>query len=187
MDDADLRATHRLLVSVPDLGDPNFEQSVVFVVEHNDDGALGLVVNQPADSEVLEHLPDLGIPVIEPAVFFAGGPVAPGAVLSLGRRSAVGELRHAVALTGPVVLVDIERLVDGEVEGVDGLRLFTGYSGWSPGQLDAEIAAGVWFVVDAGPDDVLCAEPGELWRRVLRRQGGRLGAVALYPEDPNLN
>ncbi len=180
-------STHRLLVSVPELGDPNFEQSVVFIVEHNDDGALGLVLNQPDGTDVLDHLPSVDIPLVEPAVCFRGGPVSPGSVLALGRRSVTGELRHAVALTGPVVLVDIEQLFEGHVGGVDGLRIFAGYSGWSPGQLDAELDAGVWFVVDAGPDDVLCSDPAGLWRNVLRRQGGRLGAVARYPEDPNVN
>jgi len=180
-------ATHKLLVSVPDLGDPNFDQAVIYVVDHGPDGALGLVVNQPGPTAIETHLPHLGIPVLEPQVFFNGGPVAPGAVLSLGRRTAGAELTGAVVMSGPVVLVDIEYLVDGNVEGVDGLRLYAGYSGWSPGQLDAEIDAGVWYVIDAGPDDVLCARPEDLWRSVLRRQGGTIGAVGLYPADPTQN
>jgi putative transcriptional regulator len=88
---------------------------------------------------------------------------------------------------GPVVVVDVERLVEADVDGVDGLRLFSGYSGWGPGQLDGELAAGVWQVVDAGPDDVLCADPGTLWRSILRRQGGRSASLGLFPDDPSVN
>ena len=183
----DTSAAGRLLVSVPDLGDDNFDRTVVFVVDHDDGGALGLVLNRPGEARVLDHLPDLGIPVIEPAVFFAGGPVAPGAVLVLGRRAPEDGLRNAVSVSGPVVVVDVERLVEADVDGVDGLRLFSGYSGWGPGQLDGELEAGVWHVADASPDDVLCARPEDLWRSVLRRQGGRTGTLGLFPDDPNLN
>ena len=180
-------AAGRLLVSVPDLGDENFDRTVVFVVDHDDGGALGLVLNRPGATRVVDHLPDLGIPVIEPAVFFSGGPVSPGAVLVLGRRAADGPLRNAVGVRGPVVVVDVERLVEADVDGVDGLRLFSGYSGWGPGQLDGELAAGVWRLADAGPDDVLCAEPEGLWRSVLRRQGGRSASLGLFPDDPRVN
>jgi putative transcriptional regulator len=178
---------HRLLVSLPDLGDRNFDQTVVYMIEHDDEGALGLVLNRPSETTVAEHVCAAEVSVVEPSVFFVGGPVGVGGMLALGRRQADVELRNARALAGPLVLVDIERLMEDDVDGVDGVRFFTGYSGWGPGQLDAELADGVWNVMDAGPDDVLCAEPEDLWRLVLRRQGGRLASIGLYPEDPNLN
>lgn len=89
---------HRLLVSVPDLGDANFDQTVVYVIEHDGDGALGVVLNRPSDTEVVEHLPELCAPVLSPAVFFVGGPVAVGGVLALGRR----RLGSGSDPTGPV-------------------------------------------------------------------------------------
>ncbi|HMV74606.1 MAG TPA: YqgE/AlgH family protein, partial [Microthrixaceae bacterium] len=89
---------HRLLVSVPDLGDANFDQTVVYVIEHDGDGALGVVLNRPSDTEVVEHLPELRAPVLSPAVFFVGGPVAVGGVLALGRR----RLGSGSDPTGPV-------------------------------------------------------------------------------------
>lgn len=178
---------HRLLLSVPDMGDENFDRTVVYVVEHDDDGALGVVLNRPSETDVAEHLPHLAVPVLSPEVFFVGGPVSVGGLLALGRRSVDAEPIHASMLSGPLAIVDPEALIRGAVEGLDAVRLFTGYSGWAAGQLDAEIAAGAWHVADAMVDDVLCAEPEELWRSVMRRQGGRLAAQGLYPQDPSVN
>jgi putative transcriptional regulator len=67
------------------------------------------------------------------------------------------------------------------------LRVFAGYAGWGAGQLESELSAGAWWVVDAAADDVFSDEPEMLWQRVLRRQGGRLALVAAYPADPMLN
>lgn len=177
----------RLLVSVPSLGDENFDQTVVYMVEHNSEGALGLVLNRPSETDVADHLPDLDTPVLDPPVFFVGGPVAIGGLLALGRRRLGAEPSNVAPLPGPLALVDPEALVEGEVDGLDALRLYTGYSGWGPGQLEAELAAGAWHVVEAMPDDVLCAVPDQLWRSVMRRQGGRLASQSLYPDDPSVN
>ena len=178
----------QLLVSVPDLGDDNFDQTVVLMIEHDADGALGLVLNRPTSTPVQEHLPALEPLVISPPMFFLGGPVSVGGLLALGRRRlGAGELEHVVAIDGPLVIVDPEALVNGEVDGLDAVRLYTGYSGWSAGQLDAEIASGAWHVVAAMPDDVLCADPEALWRSVMRRQGGRLASQSLYPDDLSVN
>ena len=183
----DASTRFQLLVSVPDTGDDNFDRTVVYIVEHNDEGALGIVLNRPSETPVAEHLPDLDGPVISPPVFFVGGPVAMGGLLALGRRRLDAETANVAPLAGPLALVDAEALVNGAVEGVDALRLYTGYSGWGPGQLDAEVTAGAWHVVEAMPDDVLCAEPDDLWRSVMRRQGGRLASQGLYPDDPSVN
>jgi len=176
-----------LLISAPDLGDGNFDQTVVLVVEHDSDGALGLVLNRPSGTEVSEHLPDLMPLTVSPPVFFVGGPVSIGGMLALGRRSLDAEPRNVAPIDGPLVMVDPEALVNGEVEGIDAVRLYTGYSGWSAGQLDAELASGAWHVVRALPDDVLCVEPESLWRCVMKRQGGRLASQALYPDDLSAN
>jgi putative transcriptional regulator len=178
---------YQLLLSVPDLGDANFDQTVVYMVEHDDAGAFGVVLNRPTETAIAEHLPDLTIPVVTPSVFFIGGPVSIGGLLALGRRQLGTEAAHVAELPGPLALVDPEALVEGAVEGIDAIRLFTGYSGWSAGQLDAEIAAGAWHVVEAMPDDVLCADPDGLWRTVMRRQGGKVASQGLFPEDPSVN
>ena len=180
-------ARFQLLVSAPDLGDDNFDQTVVLVMEHDTDGALGLVLNRPSGTEVSEHLPDLMPLTVSPPVFFVGGPVSIGGLLALGLRSLDAETRNVAPIDGPLVMVDPEALVNGEVEGIDAVRLYTGYSGWSAGQLDAELASGAWHIVRAMPDDVLCIEPEGLWRAVMRRQGGRLASQSLYPEDLSSN
>ncbi len=177
----------KLLVSVPDLGDDNFDRAVILVVEHNDEGAIGLVLNHPSETEVAEHLPDLVDSVVSPAVFFVGGPVSIGGLLALGRRGLDADLVNAVGVEGPIVMVDPEALVNGNVEGVELIRLYTGYSGWGEGQLDAELASGVWHVIGAMPDDVLCSNPADLWRLVMKRQGGRLASQSLYPQNPHAN
>ena len=127
----------KLLVSAPDLGDDNFNQAVIFVVEHDQDGAVGLVLNRPSGTDVAEHLPDLAGAAVSPSVFFVGGPVSVGGLLALGRRRLGSDLVNAVRIDGPLVMVDPEALVNDEVEGVEAVRLFTGYSAWAPGQLDA--------------------------------------------------
>ncbi|HTO01843.1 MAG TPA: YqgE/AlgH family protein [Microthrixaceae bacterium] len=177
----------KLLVSAPDLGDDNFDQAVIFVVEHDQDGAVGLVLNRPSSTDVSEHLPDLADGAVSPAVFFVGGPVSVGGLLALGRRQLNSNLVNAVSIDGPLVRVDPEALVNDQVEGVEAVRLYTGYSGWAPGQLDAELASGVWYVLSAMPDDVLCSSPDALWRSVMKRQGGRLASQSLFPDNPHAN
>ena len=83
--------------------------------------------------------------------------------------------------------LDIERDPDDIGQRVEEMRLFVGYAGWGAGQLEGEIASGAWFVVEARPGDALSTEPDELWRTVLRRQGGRLAVVSAFPADPSLN
>lgn len=184
---AERTTRYQLLLSVPDLGDANFDQSVVYVIEHDDEGAFGVVLNRPSITPVDEHLADLEVMVLDPPVFFVGGPVAVGGLLALGRRTLGAEMRNVAALPGALALVDPEALVEGGVQGVDAIRIFTGYSGWSAGQLDAEIAAGAWHVVEATTDDVLCPQPEVLWRQVMRRQGGRIAAQSLFPDDLSAN
>lgn len=177
----------RLLVSVPDMGDDNFDRTVVLVVEHDESGALGVVLNRPSDTLVSEHLPFLAEGIASPPVFFVGGPVSIGGLLALGRVGADAPADHVTPIEGPLVAVDPAALVEERVEGIDLLRLYTGYSGWAPRQLDAELAAGAWHVAGALPDDVLCSDPENLWRSVMRRQGGRLLSQSLYPDDVSSN
>jgi putative transcriptional regulator len=164
-----------LLVARPAMGDPNFDQTIIFMLEHTEDGALGVVVNRPTETEVLEHLPALLDHVSAPTVFFVGGPVSTEHVVGVGR------------LGGTIETVDLQGLIDGEVDPPDGLRLFAGYSGWSAGQLEGELAGDAWFVAEAFDGDVFGPHPDRLWRDVLRRQGGAVGRLALFPDSPMFN
>lgn len=157
------------------MSDPNFTRGVVLVLEHDRQGAVGLVLNRPSDSPVYRWLPDWAPWACEPPVVFVGGPCEPeiGVCLMLspeGRNPIRG-----------LDVVDLSEPPRGPV------RIFSGYSGWGPGQLEEEVEEQAWMVVDADPADVSTATPERLWWEVLRRQPGPLRSLATYPDDPRLN
>jgi putative transcriptional regulator len=178
----------RLLVAVPTMQDPNFERTVVFMVEHGAEGAVGLVLNRPTDAAVDEALPHWASLSAPPSVAFIGGPVQPHeAVFGLARVARVEDSDAWQPLVGRVGTVDLGRDPAAVRVDVEAVRVFAGYAGWGAGQLEAEVAQHGWYVVDALPDDLLTTEPSTLWRRVLRRQGGDLAVAANYPLDPAAN
>lgn len=182
------RLKGRLLVATPTVGDPNFEGTVVLVLEHSGEGAMGVVLNRPSDIDVAEHLPGWVEVVVSPPVVFLGGPVSPNAALCLARVEA--ELDQAEgwsALVGRVGTVDLNLDPRQAAPGMAEVRIFAGYAGWGSRQLEAEIADGGWFVVDADPSDALSPLPDDLWREVLRRQSGTVALFAEYPPDPSMN
>ncbi len=178
----------RLLVATPPLDDPNFDRSVVFVLEHDDAGALGVVLNRVSDEPVPDALDRWQDRLTEPSMIFEGGPVETQALIGLGRRQPGdrSDEDHELALTPTISSVDLsaDPLL---IVGLISVRVFQGYSGWGSGQLDAEIAAGGWMVLDASDDDVFTTSPGDLWRTVLGRQPGRLSWIAAAPDDLSLN
>ena len=178
----------RLLVATPGLADPNFSRTVVLMIEHNEDGALGVVLNRPGGLDVEEPLPEWAALASPPAAVFVGGPVAAGTVIAiaLGDEGAA-EPDGWVGLFGGLGAVDVGREPGEVVPRVQSVRVFSGYAGWAPGQLDGEVAAGGWFVVDSVPSDVFTPSPEELWAEVLRRQPGRLRMFAGCPADPTTN
>jgi putative transcriptional regulator len=178
----------KLLIAEPMLGDPNFERSVVLMIEHVEDGALGVVLNRPTQLEVSAVLDEWSGLAAEPPVLYLGGPVEQHGVIALGRRSPSGEPPTGwVQVVGDVGTLDLHRS-PGEVAGeLVGIRFFVGYSGWGPGQLEAELDQDAWMVVDAVVDDVFAPDPQTMWRSVLRRQGGKLSMLANFPPHPSMN
>jgi len=177
----------RLLVATPSLGDPNFARTVVLILEHGDEGAIGVVLNRPTGTDVSDPLPGWQRLAAEPPVVFAGGPVSPDAAICLAR-SWPDEFTDAYEpLLGALGTIDLSVDPDDVSAAVQALRIFAGYAGWAGGQLEAEIAEGAWFVVDARAEDVLSAEPLDLWADVLRRQRGDLKFYANFPSDPASN
>lgn len=173
-----------LLISSGGLFDPNFRHTVVLIGEHNADGALGVVLNRPLSVTVEEALPPLGDLVPPGEAVFQGGPVQPeGAVL-------------VAEMTDPE-LVDV--LAFGSVGFLVGnvsadlnpsilkARVFAGYSGWGPGQLEGEMAEDTWIVDPARVEDVFTEEPELLWSRVLRRKGPEYHQMSRIPYDPSMN
>ncbi len=176
----------RLLVATPPLADPNFDRTVVYMLEHTDDGAVGVVLNRPSEDTLPEGIARWEDLLSPPAVLFEGGPVELDALIALGRVDQPDD-----EVWSPVVgdLGSIDLALDpGLVAvGVHQLRVFRGYSGWGPQQLDGELAEGAWMVLPAEHGDVFADAPGDLWRVVIRRQGGRVAWVANAPDDLSLN
>jgi putative transcriptional regulator len=167
----------RLLLAGPGLIDPNFFRTVVLMLEHSDEGALGVVLNRPTDLPVRDALPPWADTVSDPPVVFVGGPVAPGTAIALGRSTDVEPV------VGAFGMVDLEE----EPATWRDVRLFSGYAGWGPGQLEAEVDEDAWIVLDPRPEDVATGEADDLWSRVLARQRGPLSLLARYPDEPAFN
>jgi putative transcriptional regulator len=185
----------RLLVANPLLPDPNFDRTVVLLLAYNDEGALGLVLNRPSDTDVGTPLPQWQQLAAEPSVVFVGGPVQHQAVICLARSAGqpgpestgAGEGNGWRSVAGDVGTLDLDS-DPGQLEAeITEVRVFAGYSGWAAGQLEGEIAAGAWWVVDGEPEDPFSEDPDSLWKRVLRRQRGPLALVSAFPDDPTNN
>jgi putative transcriptional regulator len=187
MDADDSRDSLRglLLVASPALQDPNFRRAVVLVAEHGEGGAMGLVLNRPAEALAAEAVPPLAGLVDPDSHVFAGGPVEPQAVIVLAEFEDPDD-------AAAIVFADIGFVSgDSDPEMISSstgrTRLFAGYAGWGTGQLESELAEDAWIVAEPLADDVFSSEPHGLWSEVLRRQGGRFALVATMPPDPSLN
>lgn len=178
----------RLLVATPQLGDPNFERTVVLLLEHGEVGAVGVVLNRPMHvgvGEILAPWEPLAL-ATPPGVLFGGGPVSLDSVIGIARPPA-GVVPEWRPVCGDVGVLDLALAPDDQPTSVARVRLFCGYAGWGAEQLEGEIDDDAWFVVDATPDDVFSEEPDQLWHDVLKRQGGDMAMLATYPPTPSVN
>jgi putative transcriptional regulator len=177
-----------LLVATPQLLDPNFADSVVLLLDVDENGALGVVLNRPTGVPVAEVLADWRDVVAEPEVLFRGGPVSTEGALAVAQLRRGDDVpvgfREVVDGLGVVDLDTPVELVDGTLTG---MRIFAGYAGWGADQLQDEIKEGSWYVVPGQPLDVFRVDPADLWRDVLRRQPGELAWHSTRPVDPDLN
>ncbi|WAL95791.1 YqgE/AlgH family protein [Streptomyces sp. Je 1-369] len=193
--------TGRLLVATPALADPNFDRAVVLLLDHDEKGSLGVVLNRPTPVDVTDILEGWGRLAGAPGVVFQGGPVSLDSALGVavipgeegtppGARKRGPAPRDPVGFRrvhGAIGLVDLEAPPELLAPALGSLRIFAGYSGWGPGQLENELADGAWYVVESEPGDVSSPDPERLWRAVLRRQRSELAMVATYPDDASLN
>jgi putative transcriptional regulator len=171
----------QLLISSPLLHDPNFRRTVVLMTHHDEDGAMGLVLSRPSELRVVEAVPELAELPGAGALVYVGGPVQPEAVVVL--------LEHEEEPERPIVGNVAFMPAEADVDELDAVRarVFAGYSGWGPGQLEGELEESSWIVVPAEPDDAFAEDPDELWRTVLHRKGGKFALIATMPFDPKLN
>ena len=216
--------TGRLLVATPALADPNFDRAVVLLLDHDEEGSLGVVLNRPTPVGVADILAPWAALAGEPGVVFQGGPVSldsalgvavvPGgpsgedSIPSVDGSTRAGDGGAETAgvpaadradvrsgdeplgwrrVYGAIGLVDLEAPPELLSAVLGSLRIFAGYAGWGPGQLEDELVEGAWYVVESEPGDVSSPDPEQLWRAVLRRQRNELAMVATYPDDPSLN
>jgi len=178
-------AAGRLLVATPLLGDPHFARTVVYLLEHDGGGTVGVVLNRPSHTPVGQVLPDWHDAVSGPAVVFGGGPVQPDGALCLGELDpGASGIREVV---DGVSTVDLDGDVTVIAPIARRLRVFAGHAGWAPGQLVDELAEGAWWVVPGTPDDLFSEHPGTMWRTVLRRQPAPLNLLSTYPPDVTQN
>jgi putative transcriptional regulator len=173
-----------LLISGASLVDPNFRRTVVLIGHHDEEGAVGVVLNRETEVPVEDAVPTLA-PLVPPGeCLFIGGPVQPQAAVVLA------DLEHPerveVVAFGSIGFLPEE--VDPEALGpLRRARVFAGYSGWGAGQLEAELQEGAWIVEPALPADVFAEDAEALWSDVLRRKGPSYALMASMPFDPSLN
>ena len=168
----------KLLIATPLLLDPNFYRTVILMLQDDDDGTVGVVLNRPTLEPVETHLPEWADRTTPPHKIHYGGPVEPE--VAIGLSTAEGLPAGVPGLS----LVDLS----SSPESTTGpsVRIYSGYAGWGQGQLDDELATGSWYVVQASPDDPF-DDPDGQWRRVLRRQPNYLSLVSTFPDDVRLN
>jgi putative transcriptional regulator len=240
-------------VAAPGLVDPNFLRVVIYLLDHDEGGSVGVVLNRPTDTAVEEVVPRWGLVVAQPQMVFRGGPVSVNGAICVARvadgeaerakdqlgigfglagdpdtDSLIRETLEAAAaaamgregpgvseggggtgdddhadlgadeqlvlarppfqfIVGSVGTVDLHHAPEDVPVRLASARIFAGYAGWGPGQLDDEIEAGAWFVVESEEQDIFDHDPEQLWPRVLRRQPGWLRVLARFPLDPAVN
>lgn len=176
-----------LLIASRSLLDPNFVRTVVLILQHNEQGALGLVLNRPADKTVKQLWRELGgseCRVDEPVRL--GGPV-PGPLMAVHANQFFAELEVMPGVFFAARKDHLDELVRHEG---DPLRIFVGHSGWGPGQLERELAEGAWHTLPATSEYVF-QDTSELWEAAVRSVGRSTLRSVLgiqdIPEDPTVN
>jgi putative transcriptional regulator len=177
----------QLLIASPKIVDPNFRRVVVYMAEHTDEGAMGLVLNRPAETTISDAVPDLEwLTADHDAGVWVGGPVSPSSVIVIAEFADPSSAALIVEGDLGFVPAEIEDR-DTFAAGVRRARIFAGHSGWGPGQLEAELEEDSWIVEPARRGDVFTADPDMLWSQVLRRKGSEYVLLATMPMDPSLN
>lgn len=176
----------KLLVATSVIEDEPFFRSVIYLLDSDENGALGIMLNCPLASDVYVVFPEWGNSVDEPGQLFLGGPVESDSAIAIGVVHEGTRPACWQPANGRVGIVDLDGPAPASGE-FDGLRLYAGYAGWSPGQLETEIAEGAWLVVDARESDLMHPNPESLWREVLSRQPDDTRFWATLPEQPGAN
>ena len=176
----------QLLIASPAVHDPNFRRTVVLIAEHNEAGAMGVILNRPAEVTVAGAVPELEELADHDEAVHLGGPVG---------ESSVTVLAEFADLDAAAMLIDDDLGFLGSqadehehlADVVNRARVFAGHAGWEAGQLEAEMEEESWIVEPALREDVFTEDPEGLWSSLLRRKGGEYVVIATMPDDPTLN
>lgn len=179
-------AKGKFLVASRQLEDPNFRETVVLLIEYGLDGAMGLVINRPSAVKLATVFPDIEELKQRKDTIFVGGPVAVNQMLLLIRSSKMPEDATAVV---PDVYISsswkvLERLMKKTTQD-EGFRLFAGYAGWAPSQLDFERTRGDWYVLKADAESIFSQNPSELWQELIRRVTVKWVLLHQFPRKLN--
>lgn len=170
--DVDL-AAGTILLANEKLQDPNFAESIVLVLEHDDDGTLGIIINRPSRVSLSQLFPDIKHAANDPV--YAGGPVGVSFGQALVRSTE--KLENARPVEGDVYATGEKKVIEKFVSShtiASRFRLYLGYAGWAPDQLEAEIRIGAWTILRRGPAIIFDSEPETLWDRLTRESQMRI-------------
>ncbi len=174
-----------MLISAPHLKD-FFKRSVIFLVEHNENGTVGFVLNRPLKfkaDEIIEGFPEFG------ARTLIGGPVQTDLVNFIHKAGDIIEDTYHIAdgIYWGGNFESLKELIRTGKADPDDFLFFLGYAGWSPDQLNSEIINNAWFVTTPLADDIFKHSPEHLWHDILKRMGGEYSLISTFPEDPSVN
>jgi putative transcriptional regulator len=180
-------ATGKLLISEPFLKDPNFKRSVILLTEHNEEGTIGFVLNQPSNLLLKDLIPDLWQANY---TVYVGGPVEMDTIHFIHRcydkLNSGEEIANGVYWGGNFETLKI--LINNNAIDETEVKFFVGYSGWKEEQLNTEIDENTWMVSDKYKKDILFSHSEEeLWRKVIKDLGPKYAHITNFPIDPSLN
>lgn len=171
----------QFLVATPLVGGVPFDRAVVLVLEHDDGGAVGLVLNAATDIPVEDHLPSLAAHVSPPSTIHIGGPVETDTAIVLAQSGSATFLR-------PTELANIGIIDASELpEDLTAMRVFAGYAGWEAGQLDDELDEGAWWVISPDRSVVFAQDVSGLWQASIARAPGTIPFHRTYTSDRTAN
>lgn len=178
------------MIASTSLTGPTFARAVIYVIEHDQNGTLGVVLNRMSQAAVFNILPQWADLAASPRAVFIGGPVSTESAVCLGVAKTGVDVSTEPKLhqvTGRVCMVDLDADPEELEPVLSGVRIFAGYAGWDAGQLDDELADGSWLIASGLPSDLLAPATVDVWHEVLRRQQWPLPLLATYPADPLTN
>lgn len=175
----------KILISTPDISGDIFSRSVVLIIDHNENGAFGLILNKKNQNMSSKLLNILGFPV----ELYEGGPVEHERIYFIlkGQKitSEFVEVNNEFYLTEDVDSV-VSAIINGEISTAD-IKVFSGYSGWASMQLEGELQRKMWTIVDVYNLDYTLPNDQGLWKNIMQNLGGEFLLWANAPEDVSLN